>query len=120
MRVLFLRSTTSLGVYFRRAVFFAALRGAAFLAVFLAVFFAALRGAAFFAVLFAVVFFAALRGAAFLAVFLRAVFFATATMPPVSSVPCALQGTSDITVTEQTRKYKDIRVYCQSRVALVI
>ena len=79
MRVLFLRSTTSLGVYFRRAVF-------------LAVFFAALRGAAFFAVFFAV-FFAALRGAAFFTVFLRAVFFATATMPPVSSDPCALQGT---------------------------
>ena len=96
MRVLFLRSTTSLGVYFRRAVFlavfFAALRGAAFFAVFLAVFFAALRGAAFFAVFFAV-FFAALRGAAFFTVFLRAVFFATATMPPVSSDPCALQGT---------------------------
>ena len=79
VRVLFLRSTTSLGVYFRRAVF-------------LAVFFAALRGAAFFAVFFAV-FFAALRGAAFFTVFLRAVFFATATMPPVSSDPCALQGT---------------------------
>ena len=120
MRVLFLRSTTSLGVYFRRAVFlavfFAALRGAAFFAVFLAVFFAALRGAAFFAVFFAV-FFAALRGAAFFTVFLRAVFFATATMPPVSSDPCALQGTIVITVTEQTRKYKDIGVYCQSRVA---
>jgi hypothetical protein len=98
------------------AVFFAALRGAAFFAAFLAVFFAALRGAAFFAVFFAV-FFAALRGAAFFAAFLRAVFFATATMPPVSSDPCALQGTIAITVTEQTRKYKDIGVYCQSRVA---
>jgi hypothetical protein len=58
-----------------------------------------------------------LRGAAFLATVLRAVFFATATMPPVWSDPCDLQGTYNVTVTEQTRKYKDIRVICYRRVA---
>jgi hypothetical protein len=98
--------------------FFAALRGAAFFAALRgAAFFAALRGAAFFTVFFAVAFFAALRGAAFLATFLRTAFFATATMPPVWSDPCDLQGTYDITVTEQTQKYKDIRVIWHRRVA---
>ena len=73
---------------------------------------AALRGAAFFA--------AALRGAAFLTTFLRTVFFATATMPPVWSDPCDLQGTYNSTVTEHTQKYKDIGVICHRRVVNMI
>ena len=130
MRVLFYEVETSEEDYLRRTAFFAALRGAAFFAAlrgaaFLtvrlaAVFFAALRGAAFFTVFFAVAFFAALRGAAFLTTFLRAVFFATATMPPVWSDPCDLQGTCNTTVTERTQKYKDIRVICHRRVAYMI
>jgi hypothetical protein len=61
-----------------------------------------------------------LRGAAFLTTFLRAVFFATATMPPVWSDPCDLQGTFNTTVTEQTRKSKDIRAICHKRVVQMI
>ncbi len=123
----FYEVNTSEEDYFRRVVRFAALRGAAFFA---GAFFAALRGAAFFAgaffaalrgaAFFAGAFFTALRGAAFLTTFFAGVFFATATMPPVSNGSCDLQGTVDITVTEQTQKYKDIRVNCQRRVAKMI